>query len=72
MENTPNREPAITSDLIAGLTASFPSVPDVMASGVLASINPICDLCGLMVGTRIATLFTRVWFISRRNHATHN
>jgi len=56
--NDKKSKPAITSDLIAGLTASIPSIPDAMASGVLAGISPIYGLYGLMVGTPIAALFT--------------
>lgn len=59
-----NKKPAITSDLIAGLTASIPSVPDAMASGVLAGISPIYGLYGLMIGTPIAALFTGSAFMS--------
>jgi SulP family sulfate permease len=54
----------LTSDLTAGLTASIPSIPDAMASGVLAGINPIYGLYGLMIGTPIAALFTGSAFMS--------
>jgi SulP family sulfate permease len=64
MENTKKRQSAITSDLVAGLTASIPSVPDAMASGVLAGISPIYGLYGLMVGTPVAALFTGSAFMS--------
>jgi len=62
--NDKKSKPAITSDLIAGLTASIPSIPDAMASGVLAGISPIYGLYGLMVGTPIAALFTGSAFMS--------
>lgn len=64
MENIPKNKSAVSSDLIAGLTASIPSIPDAMASGVLAGINPIYGLYGLMVGTPIAALFTGSAFMS--------
>lgn len=64
MVNDKKSKPAITSDLIAGLTASIPSIPDAMASGVLAGISPIYGLYGLMVGTPIAALFTGSAFMS--------
>ena len=35
-----NRKTAI-SDLIAGITLGIESIPDGMASGVLAAVNPI-------------------------------
>ena len=58
MADAHNKKPAITSDLIAGMTASIPSVPDAMASGVLAGISPIYGLYGLMIGTPVAAIFT--------------
>jgi SulP family sulfate permease len=64
MESTPKNKSAISSDLVAGLTASIPSIPDAMASGVLAGINPIYGLYGLMIGTPIAALFTGSAFMS--------
>lgn len=64
METTPKSTSTITADVIAGLTASIPSVPDAMASGVLAGISPIYGLYGLMIGTPIAALFTGSAFMS--------
>jgi SulP family sulfate permease len=64
METTPKSTSTITTDVIAGLTASIPSVPDAMASGVLAGISPIYGLYGLMIGTPIAALFTGSAFMS--------
>jgi len=64
MTDSQNKKPAITSDLIAGMTASIPSVPDAMASGVLAGISPIYGLYGLMIGTPVAALFTGSAFMS--------
>ena len=64
MEDTQKKKPAITSDLIAGMTASIPSVPDAMASGVLAGVSPIYGLYGLMIGTPVAALFTGSAFMS--------
>jgi SulP family sulfate permease len=64
MQGTQNSKSPIASDLIAGLTASIPSVPDAMASGVLAGISPIYGLYGLMIGTPVAALFTGSAFMS--------
>lgn len=61
---TSKSKSTITSDLIAGLTASIPSVPDAMASGVLAGVSPIFGLYGLMIGTPVAALFTGSAFMS--------
>ena len=39
MSNSPGKGSTISTDLIAGLTASIPSVPNAMASGVLARVS---------------------------------
>ena len=54
----------LTADLLAGLTAAIPSIPDAMASGVLAGVSPLYGLYGLMIGTPIAALFTGSAFMS--------
>jgi SulP family sulfate permease len=59
-----NNKSTISTDLVAGLTASIPSVPDAMASGVLAGVNPLYGLYGLMIGTPFAALFTGSAFMS--------
>lgn len=64
MADTQKEKPKIISDVIAGMTASIPSVPDAMASGVLAGISPIYGLYGLMIGTPVAALFTGSAFMS--------
>ena len=48
MGKSTNQKSTITTGLISGLTASIPVVPDAMASGVLAGVNPIFGLYGLM------------------------
>jgi SulP family sulfate permease len=64
MTDSKNKKSTITSDMIAGLTASIPSIPDAMASGVLAGVSPVNGLYSLMIGTPIAALFTGSAFIS--------
>jgi SulP family sulfate permease len=54
----------LVADLIAGLTAAIPSIPDAMASGVLAGVSPLYGLYGLMIGTPIAAMFTGSAFMS--------
>ena len=54
----------LVADLLAGLTAAIPSIPDAMASGVLAGVSPLYGLYGLMIGTPIAALFTGSAFMS--------
>jgi SulP family sulfate permease len=46
----------LVPDLIAGLTTSLVTIPDGMASAVLAGLNPVQGLYALMVGTPIAAL----------------
>ena len=64
METSLKNKPAITADVIAGLTASIPSIPEAMASGVLAGIRPVYGLYGLMIGTPVAALITGSAFMS--------
>jgi SulP family sulfate permease len=64
MENPSTKSSTLSSDLIAGLTASIPSIPDAMASGVLAGISPINGLYGMMIGTPVAALFTGSAFMT--------
>jgi len=64
MESTTKSKSTISSDLVAGLTNCIPAIPDAMASGVLAGINPINGLYGLMIGTPVAALFTGSAFMS--------
>ena len=45
-------------DGLAGVTAAISSVPDGMASGVLAGVNPVYGLYTLMVGTPVASMLT--------------
>jgi SulP family sulfate permease len=54
----------ISADIVAGLVAAIPSIPDAMASGLLAGVNPIYGLYGLMIGTPVASLFTGSAFMS--------
>jgi SulP family sulfate permease len=54
----------LSADVFAGLTAAIPSIPDAMASGVLAGVSPLFGLYGLMIGTPIAAFFTGSAFMS--------
>lgn len=40
------------------------SIPDGMASGLLAAVNPICGVYGYMVGVTTGALFTSSVFMS--------
>ncbi len=48
----------LASDLIAGLTVGMASIPDSMASALLAGINPLTGLYTMIVATPIGALFT--------------
>jgi len=54
----------IGSDLVAGLTLGVESVPDAMASAVLAGVNPIHGLYAVMLSTPVGALFTSSVFMS--------
>jgi len=54
----------IGSDLVAGLTLGVESVPDAMASAVLAGVNPMHGLYAVMLSTPIGALFTSSVFMS--------
>ncbi len=54
----------IGSDLRAGLTLGVESVPDGLASGLLAGVNPAYGLYGYLVGTAAGALATSSVFMS--------
>jgi SulP family sulfate permease len=47
----------MVADLIAGLTTGVANIPDAMASGVLAGVNPVQGLYAIMVGTPLGAIF---------------
>lgn len=51
-------------DAVAGLTVAIPSIPDAMASGTLAGVNPIYGLYSLMIGTPVGAIFTGSVFMN--------
>ena len=44
----------LTSDMTAGTASAFVTIPDAMASAILAGVNPMQGLYALMIGTPIA------------------
>ena len=48
----------LKKDIIAGLVLGVESVPDGMAPGLLALVNPVYGLYGYMVGTFTGAFFT--------------
>ena len=54
----------IKSDAVAGITLGVESVPDGLAGGLLAGVNPIWGLYGYMVGTFAGGLSTSSAFMA--------
>lgn len=53
----------LPADITAGLTTALVTIPDGMASAILAGVSPIHGLYALMVGTPIAALTTSAQFM---------
>ncbi len=51
-------------DLMAGVVLGVESVPDALASGVLAGVNPIYGLYAVMMGTPIGAIFSGSVYLS--------
>ena len=58
------RRDSLKSDAVAGLVLGVESVPDGLASGLLAGVNPVFGLYGFMVGTATGALFTSATFMA--------
>ena len=56
--NPVNTRGNMVADLIAGLTTGVANIPDAMASGVLAGVNPVQGLYAIMVGTPLGAIFS--------------
>jgi SulP family sulfate permease len=54
----------VGSDVVAGLTLGIESIPDAMASGLLAAVNPINAVYAVMLATPIGALFASSVFMS--------
>jgi SulP family sulfate permease len=54
----------LTKDIVAGLALGIESVPDGLAQGLLAMVNPVYGLYGYMVGTFTGALFTSSVFMA--------
>jgi SulP family sulfate permease len=53
----------LVSDLFAGITTALVTIPDGMASAILAGVNPLNGLYALMVGTPVAALLASSQFM---------
>lgn len=65
------RPPKLRQDGLAGLNVAISSVPDGMASGILAGVNPIYGLYACMVGPLVGGFFssTRLMVITTTSAA---
>ena len=60
----PFRVRTLRQDTTAGLVLGLQSVPDGLATGLLAGVNPLSGLYGYMVGTATGALFTSSTFMA--------
>jgi sulfate permease, SulP family len=58
------RTRSLREDATAGLVLGVQSVPDGLATGLLAGVNPLSGLYGYMVGTATGALFTSSTFMA--------
>ncbi len=54
----------LVSDVVAGVTLGIESIPDGMANGLLAAVNPIHGVYAYMVGAFTGALFTSSVYMS--------
>ncbi len=64
MKRTLFKRRRIGADLTAGLVLGVQSIPDGLANGLLAMVNPIYGLYGYMMGTFSGAFFTSSVFMS--------
>lgn len=64
LEQLRPRKENFIPDLVAGLTAAVVSIPDSIASAVLAGVNPAYAFNSIMVGSPIGALFTSSEFMN--------
>jgi SulP family sulfate permease len=58
------RPKGLREDAVAGLVLGVQSVPDGLATGLLAGVNPLAGLYGYLVGTATGALFTSSTFMA--------
>jgi SulP family sulfate permease len=54
----------LLNDLVSGLVMAVINVPQAVANGVLAGVNPVFGLYSMIVGTTVAALFTSSVFMN--------
>ena len=60
----PIRKESLRKDGVAGLVLGVQSVPDALAIGVLAGVNPVAGLNAYLVGTTVGALVTSSSFMA--------
>ncbi len=60
----PIRRDTLRADAVAGLVLGAQSVPDGLATGLLAGVNPLAGLYAYMVGTFTGALITSSSFMA--------
>src|SRR5438105_15617125 len=60
----PVRRDTLRHDAVAGLVLGVQSVPDGLAAGVLAGVNPLAGLYAYLFGTISGALFTSSVFMA--------
>lgn len=60
----PFRKDTLRQDSVAGLVLGVQSVPDGLATGLLAGVNPLAGLYGYIVGTMVGGLTTSSAFMA--------
>ena len=58
------RRDALQADGVAGLVLGLQSIPDGLATGLLASVNPLAGLYGYLVGTITGAVFASSEFMA--------
>jgi SulP family sulfate permease len=58
------KKDTLKSDAVAGITLGVESVPDGLAGGLLAGVNPVWGLYGYMVGTFVGGISTSSAFMA--------
>jgi SulP family sulfate permease len=64
LEQLKSSRGTLPSDLLAGFVVAVTSIPDAMASAILAGLNPIQGLYAIMVGTPVGALATGSVFMT--------
>ena len=60
----PIRRESLREDAVAGLVLGVQSVPDGLATGLLAAVNPLSGLYAYLVGTGSGAFFTGSSFMA--------